>query len=279
MAVIQLGNIKMSAAQDKLPSDLDLLISMDSSRLTEVVSGDCGGKSLLEYINTHDGCLGTKGKGLKKFPFVVKVLSNPIPGLVQVNAYPNQDSLWYMLEAREGAAIGYGFKEGVTKEQITDGIVNNTLAQDLNVIPVKAGEVLKVEAGTVFALCNGLTILDIQNELINDAPTKEIVELLKIEPVTHDHHMGEWLADGEAKYGCLGKVASFDADLYDLHGRLDMDADSESFKVLVFTEGTAVIESGDEILHAQQYSTFFVGADTKPFHITGNCQFVMIRMA
>ena len=279
MAVIQLGALKLKAAEDKLPCDLDVLVSTDPEMASEVISGSFGGKSLNQYIAAHEGCLGTRAANQAEIPFEVKILSNATDGLVQVNAYPNQDSIWYVLDAVPGAEIGYGFREEMTQERIAAGIAGNTLAQDMNKVAVKAGDVLTLKSGTVYSLSKGVTILEIQNEQFEQNPQADVLDLIILEPVKHDHAVGEWVDDGQAERGCLGKVDTFDADLYALNGRLTVDADEKTFRILIMTEGSAVIESGDEILHAEKNSAFFAPAKGEPFNITGNCRFIMVTLA
>ena len=157
------------------------------------------------------------------------------------------------------------------------------MAEDILVkmpgIKIGEGDVLKVQSGTVYSLTKGVTILEIQNELFDQDALANILDLIILEPVKHDHTVGEWVNDGQAKRGSLGNVDTFEAELYALNGRLTVDAEETTFRVLVMTEGSAVIESGDEILHAEKYSAFFAPANGEPFNITGNCRFVMVTLA
>jgi mannose-6-phosphate isomerase len=69
---------------------------------------------------------------------------------------------WYALAAKPGAQVAAGLKPGVTLEQITDEICRGTLEQSLNIIPVTAGDMILVEAGTVHAIWPGSILLETQ---------------------------------------------------------------------------------------------------------------------
>lgn len=69
---------------------------------------------------------------------------------------------WYALSAEHGAQVAAGVKPGVTLDQIKDGIHDGTLEQSLNVLPVEAGDMIYVDAGTVHAIWPGSILLETQ---------------------------------------------------------------------------------------------------------------------
>jgi mannose-6-phosphate isomerase len=69
---------------------------------------------------------------------------------------------WYALAAEPGAHVAAGLKPGVTLDQIKAGIHDGTLEQCLNVLPVSAGDMIYVDAGTVHAIWPGSVLLETQ---------------------------------------------------------------------------------------------------------------------
>lgn len=74
---------------------------------------------------------------------------------------------WLVLAAREGAAIYFGFKDGVTKEDFENAIresENDKTAMEklLNKIPVNVGDVYFIPAKAVHAIGYGCLILEVQ---------------------------------------------------------------------------------------------------------------------
>lgn len=74
---------------------------------------------------------------------------------------------WYVLATRDNAAIYFGFKEGVTKEDFEKAINDSAHDKDamerlLNRIPVQPGDVYFIPAKAVHAIGAGCLILEVQ---------------------------------------------------------------------------------------------------------------------
>jgi mannose-6-phosphate isomerase len=69
---------------------------------------------------------------------------------------------WYALAADAGAQVAVGLRPGVTVEQVKLGISAGTLEESLNMLPVTAGEMIFVDAGTVHAIWPGSILLETQ---------------------------------------------------------------------------------------------------------------------
>ncbi|MCL2660820.1 MAG: class I mannose-6-phosphate isomerase, partial [Acidobacteriaceae bacterium] len=68
----------------------------------------------------------------------------------------------YVLEAIEGATIALGLKDGVTTADVRNSIANGTMEKLLAWVPVSAGDMLYVDAGTVHAIAPGVVLLETQ---------------------------------------------------------------------------------------------------------------------
>jgi mannose-6-phosphate isomerase len=69
---------------------------------------------------------------------------------------------WYALSADEGAQVAAGLKPGVTSDEVRAGIEHGTLEQRLNVLSVRRGDMVYVDAGTVHAIWPGSILLETQ---------------------------------------------------------------------------------------------------------------------
>jgi mannose-6-phosphate isomerase len=69
---------------------------------------------------------------------------------------------WYALAAEPGAKVAAGLKLGVTLDQVKAGIHDGTLEESLNILPVSAGDMIYVDAGTVHAIWPGSILLETQ---------------------------------------------------------------------------------------------------------------------
>ena len=67
-----------------------------------------------------------------------------------------------MLSATPGAKVGLGLKPGTRRTEVEASIRNNEMEQLLNWIPVKTGEMIYVDAGTVHAIGPDCVLLEAQ---------------------------------------------------------------------------------------------------------------------
>jgi mannose-6-phosphate isomerase len=69
---------------------------------------------------------------------------------------------WYALAAEPHAQVALGLRPGVTLETVEAEVASGTLEQSLEVLPVKAGDMVFVDAGTVHAIWPGSVLLETQ---------------------------------------------------------------------------------------------------------------------
>jgi mannose-6-phosphate isomerase len=69
---------------------------------------------------------------------------------------------WYALAAEPGAKVALGVKPGTTLKQIEEEIQAGTLESSLNPVPVAAGDLIFVDAGTIHSIWPGSILLETQ---------------------------------------------------------------------------------------------------------------------
>jgi mannose-6-phosphate isomerase len=69
---------------------------------------------------------------------------------------------WYALAAEPGAEVAVGVKPGTTLEQMEEEIEAGTLEASLNAVPIAAGDLVFVDAGTIHAIWPGSILLETQ---------------------------------------------------------------------------------------------------------------------
>ncbi len=137
-----------------------------------VATGPYAGKRLDAVFNeAHQSLLGPAAPSSAS-PLLVKMLFarqklsvqvHPDDALAQKYGQPRgKTECWYCLAAEPDAAVALGLKPGVTLAQVKDGIQNGTLENSLNVVPVTAGDMVFVDAGTVHAIWPGPILLETQ---------------------------------------------------------------------------------------------------------------------
>ncbi|HEY5382463.1 MAG TPA: type I phosphomannose isomerase catalytic subunit [Acidobacteriaceae bacterium] len=134
-----------------------------------VVEGQ-GELTLGELARRWPGSFGADECG--EFPLLIKFLFPREKLSVQV--HPNDEEAraigqprgknecWYVLSAEPGAELALGFREELTRAEMERAIHDGTLESKLRYLPVKAGDMAYVEAGTIHAIGPGLVILETQ---------------------------------------------------------------------------------------------------------------------
>ena len=127
------------------------------------------GQTLGELARRDPAAFGADASG---FPLLVKMLFPREKLSVQV--HPNdaeaqalgqprgKTECWYIVAAEPGATIALGLVEPMTAAQIRAAIADQTLEAKLRHLPVTAGDMVYVPAGTVHAIGPGVTVLETQ---------------------------------------------------------------------------------------------------------------------
>ncbi|GGD48078.1 type I phosphomannose isomerase catalytic subunit [Paenibacillus nasutitermitis] len=142
---------------------------------TKVMNGELVGLGL-DNIREQYGreFFGTRGFSERngRFPLLIKLLDCNDDLSIQVHPTDDYEGLpegelgktemWYILEAKPGAKIIYGLKEGVDRAALAEAIEHGKVMDCLQEVPVQAGDAFYIPAGTVHALCAGVVVAEIQ---------------------------------------------------------------------------------------------------------------------
>lgn len=109
----------------------------------------------------------------RRFPLLAKFIDAQQQLSVQVHpddAYAmeheggklGKTEVWHILDATPDAHVVYGLKGATSPEAVRRAIAANQLESLLREIPVRAGDVIFVPAGTVHAICSGVVLYELQ---------------------------------------------------------------------------------------------------------------------
>jgi len=148
--------------------------SLEVSVLPGLESCGESGETLSVLLEKYGEELRGTGVG-EEFPLLLKFISSEDRLSVQVHpddAYARTNEggklgkteAWVILDAPQDGAIVYGIAPGVDREALAAACEKGgeALQSCLRFVPVKAGDVFNVPAGTVHALLKGLTVMEIQ---------------------------------------------------------------------------------------------------------------------
>lgn len=136
----------------------------------KVSGGSCAGQTLGTLAAQYTKAMGAAdGAG---FPLLLKVLLPREKLSVQV--HPNdaqarvlgeargKTECWYVLDAEPGAEVAVGLSEGAKVAHVRAAIADGSMESLMRMLPVKAGDMVFVDAGTVHAIGPGMTVLETQ---------------------------------------------------------------------------------------------------------------------
>jgi mannose-6-phosphate isomerase len=137
-----------------------------------VATGPHSGKTLGEVFREMPLAMLGEGAPSGDSPLLVKVIFareklsvqvHPDDQLAQKYGQPRgKTECWYALAAEAGAQVAAGLKAGVTIDDVKAGIESGTLEKSLRMLPVHAGDMIYVDAGTVHAIWPGSVLLETQ---------------------------------------------------------------------------------------------------------------------
>lgn len=127
--------------------------------ITEVYMGDLVGEKVFERFDSE-------------FPVLVKFID--ARDRLSIQVHPDDDlaeerhgcrgknEFWYIVDAEPGAHIWLGFRKGVTHHDYHEALHTGEVHKLLNMVPVKAGDIFIVPAGTVHSIGEGIFLAEIQ---------------------------------------------------------------------------------------------------------------------
>lgn len=260
---------KLMFTSENLIAGSRYLFSCSSKHPSIIVNGENAGMPLMEVLAADDfKALGSAGASYQNVPFAIRKL-DPAADEIIYSAQKAHHSFWYVTDAADGSEIFLARPGAVDPEQFAAAVENGAWKPMLQPVPVSEGDIFAMRPGVACALTHGVSVLEIETTVADVEPETAAKE---------DFHQDDYMADGQGECATAGRNSVIEFDLYRLDGRLDLNADARTCKVLVFLHGEAVIDNGDETIHAQKDTVLFVPADTPAFHITGNCAFALVHL-
>ena len=258
-----------------------------------IANGENRGMTLMEYI-THEGreILGANCDKFAEFPILIKLIDAKQKLSIQVHpdddyarVHENQNGkteVWYVVSCEEDAYLYYGVKEEITKEELASSIADDTVTDILNKVPVKAGDVFFIEAGTIHAIGAGMVIAEVQqNSNVTyrvydfarvgvDGKTRELhvekaVEVSTLVPAKEQQLEGNHIA--RCKY--------FTVDKLEVEGELAGQMPADTFLSILVLDGQGAISVGEECEQFQKGDSLFLPAGDYEYCIKGDGEFLL----
>lgn len=137
-----------------------------------IANGEFAGQTLAEAIRSYPEQITGIPDFAGQFPLLIKLLD--ANDILSVQVHPDAETCkrtgkgepktecWYVISARPGAFIYKGLRKGVSREMFAKGVVDGSVAEMLEKVPVSRGECHFLPAGTPHSIGAGLLIAEIQ---------------------------------------------------------------------------------------------------------------------
>lgn len=267
---------------------------------SRIVNGIHAGKTLQQYIDEQGkDILGTHCSRFGTFPILIKLIDAGDNLSVQVHpdnifALQNEGQygkteMWYVMDAKEGAFLYYGFKNEISVEEFEKRIKEDTLLEVLNTVPVQKGDVLFIESGTIHAIGKDILLAEIQQ---NSNVTYRVYDYGRVgkDGRKRELHIGKALEvtnrmparRGKSSYPHIADCDYFTVDKLNLDGsvmkKMEGFVSEDSFESILILDGKGSISAKEETLDFGKGDSFFLSAGSGDYQIEGFCDALVVTV-
>lgn len=294
-------------------SDLDILaesweLSTHKDGLSEIASGSHAGKTLKAWIDETNGAiLGSKAPDKLSLPVLIKFIDAKQALSIQV--HPDDEfakrvegdngktEMWIVLEAKPDAFLYFGVKEDITKEEAAKRIQEGSFEEVLRAVPVHAGDIFMIPAGTIHAIGAGIVICEIQqssnvtyrlydyNRKDANGNGRELhiekgLEVSNLNKKELHTDAEEVLMQNDAlKVELLKSCKYFNTFSYTLkNSEISFSTSEQSFAALIVVDGEVTLKGAGTSLDLIKGDTCFIPAQVADYTVEGNGQFIFVTI-
>ena len=276
----------------------------DDGMMSYIENGEAAGLSLEEYIKKAGNAVVSDTYSGGRFPLLIKFIDAAKDLSVQV--HPNDEyatsehndsgktEMWYIVDAKEGAEIVCGLKDGKTHKDFAAAVKTGDYESVLRRVKVKAGESYFIPAGLAHAICDGILIAEIQQnsdltyriydyDRIGADEKKRELHVERALDVVRPFKESEIDAIRYAKGGkddpeCLAESEYFSVYSITLDAPRAFCANSSSFHCLLCIDGEAEIAHSGEITKISRGECVFIPSNMGEYTLCGKANILLSRI-
>lgn len=262
-----------------------------------IANGPLSGQTLGDVARHYRRQLvGTEAVLDDQFPLLVKFLFTAEKLSVQVHPDDEQarrvgqlcgkTECWYVLNAKPEARVALGLAPGVTTEQFRQAIQANAAEHLLNWVPVREGDMIFVDAGTVHTIGGGLVLVetqqssDITYRLYDYGRPRELHVDQGLAAVKLHTGAGKVVRSSGSSSNLLVRSKYFQVEKMNIRQPLHAEMTPASPQILVATEGAGVVEShGMEPISFAKGEAVVIPAATSQYGVRPQWDLDLMRMS
>lgn len=264
-----------------------------AENVSTVGNGNLKGKDLNEIIEAYqEKLLGKKTweKFGNDFPLLIKFIDAAEPLSVQV--HPNDEQakrlhnsfgkseMWFIMDAEDDAELIIGFENGITKEDYSEHLENESLEEILHKIPVIKGDAVYIPAGRVHAIGKGILLAEIQqtsdvtyriydyNRIDKDGKKRELHTDLALEAIDFNliKKIKTDYSKKENEFSELIDSLYFSTQIFEGSKSIEISSNGE-FKIYICTEGNVKFKTKNSETDLKKYECLLMPAEIADFEI------------
>ena len=237
-----------------------------------VSNGPLAGKRLGELVDQFPALLvGERAESQGTFPLLFKFLD--AKDRLSIQVHPDNDyarrvehqpfgkcEMWYVVSAEPGARLVHGLKRVMSVGELRVAIADGTLTDKVEVIDVKAGDVILNLPGTIHAIDRGIFIYEVQQSsdltyrvfdwgrVQPDGTSRELhidkaLDVIKRKPLQRHNVQPVVIGQNETyTRSILCACDYFAVEKLDIRSSITESLDNSSFRVLTAVEGAGVLK-------------------------------------
>ncbi|MCI8482673.1 MAG: mannose-6-phosphate isomerase, class I [Clostridia bacterium] len=259
-------------------------------------------KELFQDDTKKEEIFGTKMKGIKKFPLLIKFIDAKDNLSVQVHPddeyakkYENdtgKTEMWYVIDCKENAKIICGMKDNVKQEEIENIVRNGNIRDYLKEVPIHKGDIIYIPAGTLHAILGGTLICEIQqnsnltyrvydwDRVGKDGKSREL-HIEKAIEVIKQNNKNQIININQQKSNISENRIScdyFKVDSIDIDTKYIATSNLETFEAFMVVKGQGFIKAEDKEYPIKIGDSFIIPANFGKYEIKGNIQLLKAYM-
>lgn len=274
-------------------------ISAHPNGLSIVDNEGLNKESLLDMFNNKANrkeIFGTHCENLDRFPILTKFIDASKSLSVQV--HPNNEyaekfehdsgknEVWYIMDCKENAKIVYGFKEGVTKENLKDSF--NHINDNVRYVDVHKGDFISIPSGTVHAILDGIMLCEVQqtsdityrvydwDRVDKDGKPRELHKEKALDVIDLNNKNEIYNYNDINSNTSIYKSDIFNIDMIKVEGEVNAKSNLDSFYAYIVLEGSGMISTKNFVRNIEKGSTFLIPAALGEYKVSGNLKLMKV---
>ena len=274
-------------------------LSAHPNGLSNIDNAGMAGESLLDLFNnkeTKKDIFGTHCLEMEKFPILAKFIDATQNLSIQV--HPNDEyaklnehdlgktEVWYIMDCKEDAKIVYGFKDGVTSQNLKKAVDN--IEDNVKYVNVHKGDFISIPSGTIHAIMNGIMLCEVQqssdvtyrvydwNRVDKNGKPRELHKQKALDVINLGNNNKIYNYNDINENTNMYKSDLFNIDMIKIDSFAKCNSNEESFYVYIVIEGSGNIKAGNFFRTIEKGTTFLIPATLGDYTISGNMKLMKI---